>query len=77
LILAKAASNLTNGSIPAFNSILMNLFPNRGNIYVVDNQNMTMVVVSSFHLLPFEVAIIVTSGVLPVPCGVLMTLTYP
>lgn len=34
LILAKAAANITNGSAPAINQILLNLFPNRGNCYV-------------------------------------------
>lgn len=36
LIFAKAAANITNGSIAAINRILMNLFPNRGNAFVVD-----------------------------------------
>lgn len=36
LIFAKAAANITNGSIPAINQILLNLFPNRGNCYVTD-----------------------------------------
>jgi hypothetical protein len=36
LIFAKAASNITNGSIPAINRILMTLFPNRGNAYVTE-----------------------------------------
>lgn len=35
-ILAKAAYNITNGSVPAINAIMMNLFPGRGNCYVVD-----------------------------------------
>jgi len=40
LILAKAAYNITNGSIPAINSILMNvLFVNRGTAYVTDGAN--------------------------------------
>jgi hypothetical protein len=39
LILAKAASNITNGSIPAINSILLALFPGRGNAYVTDGGN--------------------------------------
>ena len=39
LILAKAAYNITNGSIPAINAILMNLFPGRGNAYVTDGRN--------------------------------------
>ena len=36
LIFAKAAANITDGSIPAINRILMNLFPNRGNAYVTE-----------------------------------------
>jgi len=36
LILAKAAANITNGSIPAINQILLNLFPGRGNCYVTE-----------------------------------------
>ncbi|MDE2426330.1 MAG: DUF2612 domain-containing protein [Elusimicrobia bacterium] len=40
LILAKAAYNITNGSVPAINSILVNiLFPGRGNAYVTDGAN--------------------------------------
>ena len=34
LIYAKAAFNITNGSIPAINRILMTLFPGRGNTFV-------------------------------------------
>jgi hypothetical protein len=36
LIMAKAAQNLTDCSIPAINNILMMLFPHRGNAYVTD-----------------------------------------
>jgi hypothetical protein len=36
LIYAKAAANITDGSIPAINRILMMLFPNRGNAYVTE-----------------------------------------
>ena len=36
LIFAKAAYNITDGSIPAINAIMMNLFPRRGNAYVID-----------------------------------------
>jgi Protein of unknown function (DUF2612) len=39
LILAKAASNITNGTIQAINAILRSLFPNRGNCYVTDGAN--------------------------------------
>lgn len=40
LILAKAAANITNGSIPAINRILMGLFPNRGNCYVTEGTDL-------------------------------------
>lgn len=36
LIFAKAAFNITDGSIQAINEILMYLFPNRGNAWVSD-----------------------------------------
>jgi len=36
LILTKAAANITSGSIPAINRMLMTLFPNRGNAYVTE-----------------------------------------
>lgn len=43
LILAKAAYNITDGSIRAVNAILMNLFPNRGNAWVTDGRNVVRV----------------------------------
>lgn len=36
LIYAKAAANITDGSIPAINRILISLFPGRGNCYVTE-----------------------------------------
>lgn len=36
LLLAKAAANICDGSIPAINRLLMNLFPDRGNTYVLE-----------------------------------------
>ncbi|UCI23053.1 DUF2612 domain-containing protein (plasmid) [Mesorhizobium sp. B2-1-8] len=39
LIFAKAAANITNGSIPAINQILLGLFPNRGNAYVTEGND--------------------------------------
>lgn len=38
LIFVKAAANITDGSIPAINGILMSLFPNRGNAYVTEGR---------------------------------------
>lgn len=36
VILAKAAANISDGSIPSINRILRNLFPNEGNAYVTE-----------------------------------------
>lgn len=76
LILAKAAANICDGSIPQINQILLNLFPDRGHCYVVDNMDMTMVYTFDFHLEPFEAAIVQNSGVLPTPAGVLATVSF-
>jgi hypothetical protein len=76
LILAKAASNVSNCSIPAINRILMALFPNRGNAYVSDDGNMLLTYVFTFPLLPYEVSIVLNSGVLPKPTGVLARASY-
>lgn len=36
LIIAKAMANISDGSIPSINALLMYLFPGRGNCYVAD-----------------------------------------
>ena len=74
LILAKAYANICNGSIPAINQLLRNLFPGRGNIYCTDGLNMTMTITAEFPLTSVEVAIITQSGVMPRPTGVAQTL---
>jgi Protein of unknown function (DUF2612) len=76
LILTKAAANITNGSIPAINQILLNLFPDRGTCYCIDGRNMTMTYVFDFVLSPVEIAIVTTSNVLPTPAGVLAEFIY-
>lgn len=70
LILAKAAANISYGSIQGLNQILQLLFPNRGPCYVIDNEDMTMVYHFGFVPSPVELAIIETSNVLPRPTGV-------
>lgn len=74
LLLAKAALNITDASIPAINQILLNLF---GDGFVRDNTNMTMTFVFSRSLTPVETAIVFQSGVLPKPCGVSFTVEQP
>lgn len=67
LLMAKAALNITDASIPSINRILMILF---GDGYVRDNLDMTITYVFSMPLDPVSSAIILQSGVLPRPCGV-------
>lgn len=73
LILAKAASNICDGSILAINSILLALFPNRGDCYVTDLGAMTMTYTFAFSLTPVELAIVEQANVLPTPAGVAAT----
>lgn len=70
LLYAKALANISDGSILSINTILKNLFPNRGNCFVADGLNMTMTYVFQFTLTPVELAIVGNSGVLPRSCGV-------
>lgn len=74
VLLAKAALNITDGSIPAINQILLNLF---GQGYVRDNLDMTMTYVFQTTLSPLETAIVFQSGVLPKPCGVSFDVEQP
>lgn len=74
LIYAKAAGNISDGSIPSVNSILLTLFPHRGNCYVQDNQNMSVTYVFKFPLNPVELAIVELSGVLPTAVGCAVTI---
>ena len=74
LIFAKALSNICNGSIPAINQLLLNLFPGQGNCWVQDNQNLTMAYVFAFQLTAVQYAIVANSGVLPRTSGCSVTI---
>lgn len=77
LLLAKALANICDGSIPAINQILRNLFPGRGNCYIADGLNLTMTYTFAFALSPVELAIVQTSGVLPRTSGVAVSVSHP
>jgi hypothetical protein len=77
LILAKAAANITDGSIASFNAILLALFPLRGRCYLADNQNMTATMTFQFPLNPIETAIVQQDNILPYPCGVVINIVQP
>jgi len=76
LILAKALANISDGSIPGINQVLLSLFPGRGNCYVTDAQDMTMTYTFLFALTAVEIAIVSQSGVLPKPVGVQATVIH-
>jgi hypothetical protein len=73
LILAKAASNITDGSGQSYNAILMMLFGDLGSCWIRDGLDMTMQYVFSFYLPPLQSAIFFQSGVIPRPTGVSAT----
>lgn len=70
LILAKAFSNICDGSIGAINRLLLTLFGASGKAYVVDNQDMTFNYTFEFPMTPLQLAILTNSGVFPKPTGV-------
>lgn len=76
LIYAKAYLNISNGSIPSVNNILMTLFGSSGQCWVIDNLNMTLTYYFNFTPSPVQVSIIQTSGVLPRPVGVSTTFVH-
>ena len=77
LIYAKALANISDGSIPSINQVLMKLFPSRGNCYVADGENMTLAYTFTFTLTPVENAIVSQSGVLPKTVGVAASVVQP
>jgi hypothetical protein len=77
LILAKAYSNICNGSIIAINQILLTIFEGLGDCYCTDGRNMTMTFTFTFKLTNVQQAIVLQTGVLPRPCGVSFTIVQP
>lgn len=70
LILTKALANISASTAPSLNALLQNLFPNRGRCYVVDLGGMQMQFTFEFDLVPYELAVLTQSGVIPRPAGV-------
>lgn len=70
VIMAKAASNITDGSITSINAILMTLFEGRGSCYVHDGNDMTMQYIFEFAPTTVDLAVVLSSGVIPRPSGV-------
>lgn len=70
LILTKALSNITTATAPGLNSLLRNLFADRGRAYVFDYGGMKMRFAFEFALEPFELAMLSQSGAIARPAGV-------
>lgn len=73
LILAKALSNISDTNPKSLNRVLRNLFPGRGNAYVLDTGSMSMQYVFDFYLEPWERSVVYAQGILPRPAGVSVT----
>ncbi len=73
MLLAKAFSNICDGSISAINRLLTMLFGASGVSYVRDNLNMTMDYYFKFQPSAVQYAILTQSGVFPRPTGVSYT----
>lgn len=70
LILMKAASNISDCTIPNMNKLLMHMFGDSGFCYVRNDGAMVMSYVFEFQLSTAERAIVQSSGALPAPAGV-------
>lgn len=77
VLFAKAALNITDGSVSSINTILRALFPGHGNCYARDNGDMTMTFVFGARLSKVDYAIVTQSGVLPKPVGVSFSVEQP
>ena len=74
LIYAKAYANISDGSIPSINNILMTLFGSQGQCFVTDLGGMAMTYTFQFTLSPVDFAIVSQSGILPKPSGVALSI---
>lgn len=77
LIYAKALANISDGSTPSINAILMILFGSGGNVYVTDGGDLTMTYTFSYRPSLVNQAIISQSGAIPRPSGVALTVVIP
>lgn len=74
LILAKAMSNITDGTVPGINRLLSHLFKHRGRCWVVDHLDKTIGFYFDFQLTAIDIAILTNSDVMPRPAGVTIVL---
>lgn len=75
LILAKAFANISIATIPEMNKFFTMLFKGRGKAYIVNNKDMTINVVVDFALYAYEKSILQNYDAIPIPSGVLLSVT--
>jgi len=74
LIMVKAAANICDCTAPSLNNLLRYMFAGEGRTYVIDTGSMTMRYVFEFSLTATELAIMLSSNVIPRPAGVLISI---
>jgi hypothetical protein len=74
VILARARANVCGCTIPEINALLMLLFPDYGNSYVVDNADGSMTYRFGAPLSSLDYAIVSQEGILPRPTGIRVTI---
>lgn len=70
LIMLKAASNITDCSLPSLNRLMAKLYADRGKAYVIEVGTMKIRYVFEFFLQPYERALMRREDVPPKPAGV-------
>lgn len=74
LILLKAYSNVNGSSLSEYNTMLLTLFPNRGEVFIHNVAPMQCLISFNFILTPIEKAILQQDTALVPPTGVLFYL---
>lgn len=75
LILAKAFANISLATIPEMNKYFTMLFSGRGKAYIVNNKDMTITLKVNFPLYAYEKSILQNYDVIPIPSGVLLSIS--
>jgi hypothetical protein len=70
LIMAKALANISQTNIKTYNDILLQLYPGRGNVYVIDNGHMLLLLTFLFPITKLELAILKQAKTFFNPTGV-------
>lgn len=76
LVLAKAMTNIWDGSIPGYNKILLALFAGRGTPHLANSGPMSVTLHFPFVLTPLDQAVI-NAGILPQMTGVVINTATP